>query len=124
MDLTTAAQVLTRFIGETEDDYQMAENGQQLYDLYRRGSEAISCYHPNADLADLYYAFGEVSDATRASEWTGIKPWDDSFENAVQAAVHTYAAELTRVLNDYGFTGTVVADTLDDILEPKTLADH
>lgn len=121
MDLTTTAKNLTQYLGENEEDWQMATSARQINRLVRGASELTTCHLTETQVGDLFYAFGEVSDATRAAEWTGRPPWDDQFELLIQKTVHTYTAELNRVLTDHGFTGEVVADTLDDILEPKQL---
>ena len=124
MDLLTAAQKLTQYLGETEGEYQEAHTSAHIARLTRGAGEVITAPLTETHVTDLYYSFGEVSDAVSAAEWTGKPPWDDQWELVIQSHVHTYAAELTRVLNTVGIQGEVVADRLDDILNPSELAQH
>jgi hypothetical protein len=126
MELVRTAQSLTQYLGETDADYQEATTPAQIARLTRGASEVVGATFPEGHVTDLYYAFGEVSDAMSAAAWAfrDKAPADDHWELVIQSHVHTFAAELTRVLNANGIPGTVVADSLDDILNPSELATH
>lgn len=105
-----AAKRITAYLEATADDYREFGHYNATMD---KSTAATGLVH--ADLHTLYYRLLEVRNAASTAEWTGTAPWDDAFERITRAAVHAYTADLTHILNAYGITGEVVADSLAEI---------